>query len=125
MKTPITSKRGYYFNATTFAVAVSISLSSFVAEAADIFWTDGTGSYTNAPNWTGGVVPGTGDHGIVSNGVVQINVGNPDWTLDDLSAGGTADSSGAIQQNGQTLNMNSWLHIADGLNAIGVFRSSV
>src|SRR5882762_8628725 len=121
MKNSLNPKREYSSTAGVFALAVLISLSSLVAEAADIFWTDGTASYTNAANWTGGIVPATGDHGIVSNGVVQINVGNPDWTIDDLSAGGTANSSGAIEQNGQTLNMNSWLHIADGSNAVGVF----
>src|SRR2546421_180489 len=84
MKTSLISERGYCFNVTTFAVAVLISLSSLIAQAADIFWTDGTASYTNTANWTGGGVPGSGDNAINTNGagnVVQINTGNPDWTV--------------------------------------------
>ena len=71
------------------------------ANAADIRWIDGTASYTNAASWSGGVVPGFADNAINDNGtnnVVQINVGNPDWTLSQLRAG-----NGAFQQNGQTL----------------------
>ena len=39
-------------------------LPALVAHAADIFWTDGTDSYTNAAAW-GGTVPGGSDHAIL------------------------------------------------------------
>jgi len=76
-----------------------------MTEAADIQWTDGTASYTNAANWTGGIVPGATDNAINDNGtgnVVQINVGDPDWTVGQIRAGNSA-GNGAYVQNGQTV----------------------
>src|ERR1051326_1523720 len=67
MKTSLISKPAY-FNATGFTVAVLILLSSLVAPAADISWTDGTASYNTPANWTGGVVPGPLDNAIHDNG---------------------------------------------------------
>src|SRR5262245_47599601 len=90
---------------TSAATAMLISLWSLVANAADISWTDGTASYTNAANWTGGVVPGTADNAINDNGsnnVVQINAGDPDWTLNGIRAGNST-GNGAFAQSGQTV----------------------
>src|SRR5437867_3670198 len=100
MNTIPTSKR-YSFNATVFTVAVLISLSSLVANAADIFWTDSTATYNNPANW-GGTIPGTADNAINNNGsnnIVQINNGDPDWTIVDLQAGSATGTSGAFAQN--------------------------
>lgn len=121
MKTLLNSKSGRTPGICTLLAAALLLAPAGLIKAADIFWSGGTASYTNTANWVGGIVPGTGDAGIISNGVVQIDVGNPDWTIDDLSAGGTPGGIGTVVQNGQTLNMNSWLHIADGANAVGVF----
>src|SRR5882762_246315 len=112
MKNSLNPKREYSSTAGVFALAVLISLSSLVAEAADIFWTDGTASYTNAASWAGGIVPGASDNAINTNGLanaVQINTGNPDWTVIDLSAGGATNGTGAFTQNDQTVNVNGWL----------------
>jgi autotransporter-associated beta strand protein len=55
------------------------------------------------------VVPGSADNAINDNGtanVVQINVGNPDWTLNRLLAG-NGGGDGAFLQNGQTLTLSN------------------
>ena len=93
--------------------------------ATDIEWQGGTASYTNAADWVGGLVPGSGDNAINSNGtnnVVQINPGDPDWTLIDISSAvRMTGSTGAIEQNGPTLNVNGWFHIGNGTNSYGVY----
>src|SRR5215831_2981960 len=108
MKTSLTLNRGYRSNTAALASAVLISLSSLVTRAADIHWIDGTASYTNASDWSPAVVPGANDNAINDNGsnnVVQINLGDPDWPLNQLRAGnGTGD--GAFTQNGQTVTVS-------------------
>jgi autotransporter-associated beta strand protein len=124
MKTSLTSKRSYHLNAATFTAATLISLSSFVAQAADIFWTGGTASYTNAANWTGGIVPGASDNAINTNGlgnVVQINAGNPDWTVIDLQAGSIEGTSGAFEQNGQAVSSTGWTRLGLATNSSGSY----
>jgi autotransporter-associated beta strand protein/T5SS/PEP-CTERM-associated repeat protein len=89
-------------NRTQLLVAAAMALASFSAAAVDRTWSGATASYTNAANWTGGVVPGTADVAINNNGsnnAVQINAGNPDWSVGAIQAG--AAGSGAFQQNGQ------------------------
>ena len=103
--TPSESDRLHKIGALTLtALALWPAL---MIQAADISWTGGTASYTNAANW-GGIVPGPGDTAINDNGtnnVVQINSGNPDWTLGRLRAG-NGTGSGAFEQNGQTVTVN-------------------
>jgi autotransporter-associated beta strand protein len=73
--------------------------------AADINWSGGSASYTNAANWVGGVVPGSTDNAINDNGsgnAVQINAGNPDWIVNQIRAGNSI-GNGAFVQNGQNL----------------------
>jgi autotransporter-associated beta strand protein/T5SS/PEP-CTERM-associated repeat protein len=87
-------------------VAVALTLANLSALALDRNWSGGPASYTNAANWTGGVVPGTADLAINNNGTnnaVQINAGNPDWAVGAIQAGGAG--SGAFQQNGQTVSV--------------------
>lgn len=91
-------------NRAQLLVAAAVALANFSAVALDRTWSGGAASYTNAANWTGGVVPGSADVAINNNGTnnaVQINAGNPDWTVGALQAGGAG--SGAFQQNGQTV----------------------
>ena len=91
---------------------------------ADIEWQGGTASYTVAADWVGGVVPGATNNADNSNGankVLQINPGDPDWTLTDITAGGQPGASGAIEQNGPTLNVNGWFHIGSGTNSTGIY----
>jgi len=88
-------------------LATLVVLLAFAAKAADIQWQGGTASYTNAADWVGGMVPGTNDNAINDNGTnnkVQINVGNPDWTVNQIRAGNGA-GSGAFLQNGQNVNL--------------------
>src|SRR5437660_2274356 len=88
MKPTITSKFGHVSEIAALAFA-ALSLWPAASPAADIFWSDGTASYTNAAAW-GGTVPGGGDHAINNNGsnnIAQINAADPAWTVVDLIAG--------------------------------------
>jgi len=74
-------------------------------QAADRSWSGGTSSYNTPGSWTGGVVPGVLDNAINDSGtnnVVQINIGNPDWTVGQIRAGNSV-GNGAYLQNGQTV----------------------
>ena len=93
------------------------------SRAADIYWTNGTASYNNAAHWSSATIPGTADNAHNTNGlgnVVQINAGNPDWTVIDIKAGGT-NTAGAFEQNGQTVNVTGWLITGAGIDAIGTY----
>ncbi len=123
-KTSITTKLGRRSRVNLLTLAAMIALPLITAKAADIHWIGPTASYTNAADWDSNSVPTSADNAINANGlanVLQINSGNPDWTVNDISAGGAANASGAIVQNGPTLTVNGWLHIADGLNSVGVY----
>lgn len=94
-----------------------------VTQAADFFWSGNTGTYNNAANW-GGAIPGASDNANNDNGatnVVQINLGDPDWTISDLSPGSTDSTSGAFQQNAQTVTANGWFHLGAGPNSTGFY----
>src|SRR3569833_1137769 len=124
MKIRKNSERRFPRGLRPLSLAIAGLSLALTAKSADIFWHGATANYTNAPSWVGGVVPGTTDNAINTNGlnnVVQISAGNPDWTVVALSAGGATDSSGAFVQNGQTVTSTGWFHIANGTNAIGVY----
>src|ERR1041385_5035804 len=123
MKTPLASSFGPLAQSCTFSVALLLACASFT-NAADIFWTDGTASYNTPANWTGGVVPGTADNAINTNGagnVVLINNGDPDWTLVDVQAGSAAGTAGAFLQSGQTVSSTGWTRLALGTNSVGLY----
>jgi len=80
------------------------------ALGADRFWSGSSASYTNAANWTGGIVPGASDAAINNNGsnnVVQVNAGDPDWSVGEILAGGARGGagSGAFLQGGQMVSV--------------------
>ncbi|MDB6063799.1 MAG: Autotransporter-associated beta strand repeat protein [Pedosphaera sp.] len=95
--------------------------------AVDIFWTGGTASYTNATNWTGGVLPGSGDHAINNNGsnnVVQINSGDAAWSVVDLICGNADNTSGAYVQNGSSVTVGTpggWLRLGVNNGSFGMY----
>jgi autotransporter-associated beta strand protein len=104
---PITS--GIRQIPTVAAVATFLALSGLAigARASSIQWQGGTADYTNAPDWAGGVIPGPADYAVNdhgSNNVVEIEVGDPGWTVTSLLAG-TGAGDGAFQQNGQTVSV--------------------
>ncbi|HYG22688.1 MAG TPA: autotransporter-associated beta strand repeat-containing protein [Verrucomicrobiae bacterium] len=116
-------RKTYTFNRKALAALLALTSSGLVSQAADFFWSGGTGTYNNPAAW-GGTVPGTNDNAINASGinnVVQINGGDPDWTVNDLSAGGATNGAGAYAQNGQTLNVRGWMHIGDGENSVGAY----
>lgn len=124
MKIRMNSQYRYAKGFRPFLMAIPGLLLALSARSADIFWQGGNADYNTPANWTGGVVPGTSDNAIAGNGsnnVVQINGGDPDWTVVDLAAGGVTDSSGAFVQNGQTVTSTGWFHIANATNAIGYY----
>jgi autotransporter-associated beta strand protein len=105
MKTTMTSKLGCIYKVGALTLAL-LAASTLVTRAADRFWSGGTASYTNAAAW-GGTVPGSSDNAINDHGtnnVVQINVGDPDWTVNQIRAGNGA-GSGAFVQNGQAVTL--------------------
>jgi autotransporter-associated beta strand protein len=107
MKPSLSSESGRLNKIGALTLTVVALWPALMTQAADISWTGGTASYTNAANW-GGTVPGPGDTAINDNGtnnVVQINTGNPDWTIGRLRAG-NGTGSGAFEQNGQTVTVN-------------------
>ena len=108
MKTSITSKL-HLPKISALTLAAAAVLPVMTTHAADISWTGGTASYTTTANWNPATVPGLGDTAINASGIgnkVQVNVGNPDWSLGQIRAG-TALGSGAFEQNGQTVNLSA------------------
>ncbi len=86
-------------------LACSIVLAAASTQAADKHWTNSTASYNNALNWSPNGVPGATDNAINDNGAanaVQINLGDPDWTVGQIRAGNSL-GNGAFVQNGQTV----------------------
>jgi len=103
MKTSLPSRLSQLGKIGTLSVTL-LAASTLFTKAAEIQWSDGTGSYNNAANW-GGTVPGVADKAINDNGagnVVQINIGDPDWIVNQIHAGRSA-GNGAFAQNGQTV----------------------
>src|SRR6478735_3304272 len=103
-------------NTPQWLIAAAVALANFSALAVDRNWSGGAASYTNAASWTGGVVPGSADKAINDSGAgnaVQINVGNPDWIVNGISAG-RSTGNGAFVQNGQ----NVYLTNAVGRGAV-------
>ncbi|HLP77125.1 MAG TPA: hypothetical protein VK327_09415, partial [Candidatus Paceibacterota bacterium] len=83
---------------------VAASSSVFASHAADRFWSGGTASYNNPAAW-GGTIPGATDNAINDSGInnaVQINIGDPDWTVGQIRAGNSA-GNGSFVQNGQVV----------------------
>jgi autotransporter-associated beta strand protein/T5SS/PEP-CTERM-associated repeat protein len=86
---------------------LSLMAAVSMTQAADRSWIGGTADYTNAADWTGGVVPGAADNAINDHGTnnaVQISVGNPDWLVGQIRAGNGA-GDGAFIQNGQAVSL--------------------
>ncbi|MEY2428085.1 MAG: hypothetical protein QOJ40_970, partial [Verrucomicrobiota bacterium] len=112
MKTPIistTSKIQRFLEVIALVSAALLAFPALTAKAADIHWQGPTASYTNIADWVGGVVPGFADNAINDNGsnnAVQINAGNPDWTVNQIRAGNGA-GNGAFEQNAQTLTLSN------------------
>ena len=108
MKTPknsITSKLGRLSRLNVLTLATLLALPLLTARAADISWTGPSADYTNATDWSPASVPGAIDNAINDNGTanaVEINVGDPDWTVGQIRAGNSA-GNGAFVQNGQTV----------------------
>jgi autotransporter-associated beta strand protein len=85
-------------------------------------WVGGTADYNTPADWSSGTVPlswNNADNDNGSNNVVQINSGDPNWTVNDICAGNST-GSGAYVQNGQTVTVNGWfrLGIASGLTGV-------
>lgn len=108
MKTSYNSKNPNITHGLKLGATTLLSLAAWAAAASNIQWTGGTDSYTNTANWAGGAVPGINDIAINNNGsnnVVQANVGNPDWTVNQLQAGGNGSATGAFALNGPAVTL--------------------
>lgn len=107
MKTSIHPKP-YLPKISALTLAALSVLPALKTHAADYLWSGGTGTYNNAAAW-GGTIPSTNDVAINNTGtnnVVQINSGNPDWTLSQIVAGSGANG-GSFEQNGQTVTLGA------------------
>lgn len=107
MKTSIPSKL-HFPKVCALTLATLAVLPALITQAANVSWTGPTASYTNAANWNPATVPGAADTAINDNGagnVVQINAGNPDWTVTQILGGNNA-GNGAFEQNAQTVTIN-------------------
>jgi len=126
MKTPTLSRLRPLFRRGALTLTVLALCPVLTSRAADIFWSGGTGDYTNAASW-GGTVPGGGDHAINnsgSNNVIQINAGDPNWTVIDLIAGNADNTSGAYVQNGATVkvgNPGGWFRFGVNPGSFGIY----
>jgi autotransporter-associated beta strand protein len=93
----------------------------------NIYWQGGTADYNAGANWAGGVVPGAGANAINdsgSNNIVQINAGDPVWTLNDLWSADGSNAKGAYVQNGSTVNVGTtggWVRLGDSSGAVGYY----
>ena len=93
----------------------------------NIYWQGGTSDYNVGVNWIGGIVPGAGTNAINdsgSNNIVQINVGDPVWTLNDLWGGDGSNATGAYVQNGSAVNVGTaggWIRLGDSSGAVGYY----
>ncbi|HHY85455.1 MAG TPA: hypothetical protein GYA07_07955 [Verrucomicrobia bacterium] len=97
------------------AAVVLLASAAVTTRAAEILWTDGTASYNDPTRWSPNAVPGPSDNAVNNNGTnnaVQINAGDPAWTVVDPLAGTVAGTGGAFEQNGSTLNVNGWFRLA-------------
>jgi len=104
MKTPTTLSLASLSKTSVLTLAL-LATATTAVQAADLSWTGGTASYNNAANWSPASVPGIFDSAINDSGLgnaVQINLGDPDWTVGQIRAGNSA-GDGAFVQNGQTV----------------------
>jgi autotransporter-associated beta strand protein len=58
-----------------------------------------------------------------TNNVVQINIGDPTWTVSDLRAGNGA-TNGAFAQKGAVVNVNGWFRLGVATNSMGIYTLS-
>lgn len=102
-------KPGWLAKIGAVALVASLAAWNFNARATNIEWQGGNADYNTPANWAGGSVPGPADSAINDHGTnnaVQINSGDPDWTLNALLAGdGLGD--GAYVQGGQNVNLTN------------------
>jgi chitodextrinase len=84
---------------------LALGLASGVAQANVISWGGGTGTWNTAANWTGGILPTTGDTAVIGSGRPQVNVTlSPAPDVIRVDSGGTACFTGASITNDFVLN---------------------
>ncbi len=88
-------------------------------------WNGGTMSYTNAGNWTPAGIPSQANaiNNSGSNNVIQVNAGDPNWSVNpagggaiagqanDILLGDAASASGSYFQDGPTVTINYWFRM--------------
>jgi autotransporter-associated beta strand protein len=91
----------------------------------NVEWIGGTADYDTPTDWRGGTVPdatnfqnAVNDNG--TNNAVEINNGDPDWTINDIRAGDGA-GNGAFVQNGQTVTVSGWFRMGVISNDTGIY----
>ena len=106
------------------AAMAGAALTAPLAHAADIHWIGPTGDDYNTPaDWDANKVP-NGDNAINSNGtVINILPTDPAWTVNDIRAGDSSNTTGTYNQSGSTVTLNGWFRIATaGTGSSGTYN---
>lgn len=74
-------------------------------------WNGATGSYTDPTQWSGGVVPGTGDTAIISSGTV--NAGGLGFVGVTVQLNGAPTVAGTLNLSGSTFDANTQVVVSD------------
>ncbi|HEY1786549.1 MAG TPA: glycoside hydrolase family 2 TIM barrel-domain containing protein, partial [Verrucomicrobiae bacterium] len=99
-----------------------------ITSVGNIEWIGPAADYNTPADWQGGAVPNAtnfqnavNDNG--TNNVVQINIGDPTWTVSDLRAG-NGSTNGAFAQKGAAVNVNGWFRLGVATNSMGIYTLS-
>ena len=83
---------------------VVLSVGCLPVRASDAVWVGTTGAFTNAVNWSTGLVPGAGDAAAVSNGGTALFDGGTATNLSAVNLGtGASSARGALEVSDGTL----------------------
>jgi autotransporter-associated beta strand protein len=103
----------------------ALNQEAIATDELNVEWIGGTADYNKPSDWQGGAVPNAtnfqnavNDNG--TNNVVQINSGDPDWTVNDIRAGDGA-GNGAFIQNGQTVTISGWFRMGVVSSDTGIY----
>ncbi len=101
---------------------VSVLFLSLVTLSAQTLWTDGTGDWFNAGNWSAGVPSSMIDAEITNGGTAQINAAGA--AARRLNLGNAPGESGSVTVTGPLGTLNVSLNLSIGEHGVGTFDIS-
>jgi len=102
--------------AVAFVLCAAVVMFPFRLRAADIVWTNASGNWNAAANWSPNQVPGAADNAFITNNGTYTVTLNAAATVASLTVGG-ASGIQTFTNSAQTLTLNG----ASTVNANGVF----